>query len=196
MKIRDSGMPGQPTWEGFFNAPDILVQLGLDQAASGVVDFGCGYGTFTVAAAAITRGAVHALDIEPDMVAATAARALALGLGNVVAVQRDFIAHGSGLPDDSVDYAMLFNVLHADQPLRLLREAHRVLRPGGRAAIIHWIHDARTPRGPDLRIRPRPRQCREWLGRAGFQLLIPELDLPPYHYGLLGRKPNPDGRGA
>jgi hypothetical protein len=38
----------------------------------------------------------------------------------------------------------------------LLREAFRILRPHGVLGVIHWVHDARTPRGPDLRIRPRP----------------------------------------
>lgn len=195
MKIRDSGMPDQPVWEGFFNARDILRQLGFDEAPRDVVDFGCGYGTFSVAAAALSSGTVHALDIEPDMVAATATRAAALGLSKVVTRQRDFVAEGTGLADQSVDYAMLFNVLHASDPMRLLHEAHRILRPGGRVAVIHWIHDAATPRGPSLRIRPRPRQCQAWLRQTGFELAIPDVALPPYHYGLLGRKSERVERG-
>ena len=67
------------------------------------------------------------------MVAATAARAASLGLANVRAIQRDFDAEGTGLPDASVGYAMLFNVLHAEEPMPMLREASRVLAPRGRA---------------------------------------------------------------
>ena len=188
MKVRDSGMPDAPTWERFFDAPRVLQQLGFDERRMDVVDFGCGYGTFSIAAAQMTTGIVRAIDLDPAMVAATAARAASLGLTNVHAVERDFDADGTGLPDGSAGYAMLFNVLHAEAPLRMLREARRILVPGGRLAVIHWVHDSATPRGPELGIRPRPEQCREWLAQAGFTILIPFVLLPPYHFGLAGTR--------
>jgi len=185
MKVRDSGMPEVATWDGFFDPVSILRKLAFDRQAD-VVDFGCGYGTFSVAAARMTTGLVHAIDLDAAMVAATSARASALGLGNVKAVQRDFDAGGTGLPDASVGYAMLFNVLHAEDPMPMMREACRVLKPGGKFAVIHWVHDAATPRGPDLAIRPRPGQCRDWLERAGCDILLPEVALPPWHFGVVG----------
>jgi len=188
MKVRDSGMPDEKMWEGFFDAPHILNQLEFANAEGDVVEFGCGYGLFTIAAATLTSGIVHAIDIEPGMVSATTARAESLGHTKIRTEQRDFVADGTGLPDESVSYAMLFNILHADDPVSLLREAHRVLRGGGRVGIIHWICDATTPRGPDLSIRPRPEQCQAWLQKAGFNISIPFVALPPYHYGLTGRK--------
>lgn len=36
--------------------------------------------------------------------------------------------------------------------------------------------------------RPSPGQRSAWVEKAGFQLLIPFVALPPYHYGLVGRK--------
>jgi len=176
-------------WEGFFDAPHILRQPGFGEIDGDVVEFGCGYGTFTVAAAGMTRGTVLALDIEPEMVEATALKARELGLQNVRVVLRDFVAEGTGLPDGSVAFAMLFNILHAENPMRLLREVFRVLQPGGRVGVIHWIYDASTPRGPDLSIRPRPEQCQRWLRDAGFEPDGPVIALPPYHFGLVGRKP-------
>jgi ubiquinone/menaquinone biosynthesis C-methylase UbiE len=175
-------------WAQFFDARGILAALDLGTTAD-VVDFGCGYGTFTVAAARLTSGTVYALDIDSEMVAATAAKAATFGLDNVRTIARDFVAEGTGLPNASADYAMLFNILHAEQPVELLREAWRVLRPGGNVAMIHWIHDATTPRGPSLSIRPRPEQCRAWAQDAGFEIVTPTIALPPHHYGLLGRKP-------
>ena len=59
-------------------------------------------------------------------------------LKNVEAMLRDFIAEGSGLNDESVDYAMLFNILHLEDPISLLKEASRILRKDGRVGIIHW----------------------------------------------------------
>ena len=189
MKIRDSGMPDEHSWERFFDAGHVLRRLGLNGGYEDVVDFGCGYGTFSIAAARMTTGTIYALDIDPNMVAETSSRAQQLGLTNVRATERDFVADGADLPPGSVDYAMLFNILHAEDVTGLLEEALRVLRPGGTLGIIHWIHDARTPRGPPLSIRPRPEQCMQWASDAGFQLSCTPIELPPYHYGLVARKP-------
>ncbi|MCB1126164.1 MAG: class I SAM-dependent methyltransferase [Verrucomicrobiae bacterium] len=190
MKVRDSGMPDENVWAAFFDADRILTRLGLDDPSADVVEFGCGYGTFTVAAASRTCGKVFALDLEPAMIEATGRKAWAAGLGNVRCQRRDFVRDGTGLPHHSTDYAMLFNILHADQPVELLREACRVLRPGGKVAVIHWNYDASTPRGPDLSIRPRPEQCQGWVREAGFDLALAFISLPPYHYGLVGVKPD------
>ena len=189
MKVRDSGMPEEETWATFFDASRILDKLGCDDSHADVVEFGCGYGTFSVAAAARTTGTVFALDIEPGMIEVTRRKAEVAGLRNVRTLLRDFVAAGTGLQDDAAGYAMLFNILHAENPVGLLREAFRVLCPGGKVAVIHWNYDARTPRGPDLSIRPRPEQCRQWMLDAGFELIVPHVKLPPYHYGLVGRKP-------
>jgi SAM-dependent methyltransferase len=108
MKTRESGMPDESVWSGFFRPKEVLQKLGLRAHSSDVVDFGCGYGTFAIPAARIVRGTVHALDIEPEMVAAT--KANAAELPNLRAYHRDFVAEGSGLPDRSVGYAMLFRL--------------------------------------------------------------------------------------
>ena len=188
MKVRDSGMPDESMWQGFFDPPTILSKLGFGNAEGDVVDFGCGYGAFAVAAAAAAKGTVHAFDLDPGMIAATTRKAESLHLPNVRPVLRDFVEDGADLPDASVGYAMLFNILHAERPVRLIREAFRVLAPGGKVAIIHWIHDEPTPRGPALNIRPRPEQCQQWLVEAGFAVLVPLVRLPPYHYGVVGRR--------
>ena len=183
-------MPDEAMWEGFFDAPATLVTLGLTEKYNSVVEFGCGYGTFTLAVARIAGGIVYALDIEPDMIKITQAKAVHAKLDNVRAIQRDFVKDGTGFPEQSMDFAMLFNILHAEEPLLLLHEAHRVLRSGGILAITHWNYDPATPRGPSMDIRPRPEQCREWAESAGFFSLHPGIiNLPPYHYGLALQKP-------
>jgi len=87
-----------------------------------------------------------------------------------------------------VDYVMLFNILHAENPVNLLREAWRILAPGGHTGIIHWNYDPETPRGPPMAIRPRPENCLLWIKEAGFVIEKKHINLPPYHYGILARK--------
>jgi ubiquinone/menaquinone biosynthesis C-methylase UbiE len=189
MKTRESGMPDESMWAGFFSPEQTLAKLGLTSSCGDVVDFGCGYGTFTIPAARMVRGTVHAFDIEADMVETTQRKAEEARLTNVRAERRDFVADGTGLPEASIDYVMLFNILHCEQPDVLLREAWRILSPGGRLGIMHWNYDPTTPRGPSMDIRPRPEQCRQWAEQAGFQLHLPDkIDLPPYHYGWMMRR--------
>jgi len=190
MKTRESGMPDEEMWESFFRPDEILLGLGLESSARRVVDFGCGYGTFCLAAARMIEGSVVGIDIEPEMIERCRQRALDAGLQNTSFVHRDFITEGSGEADASADFVMLFNILHAERPSALLDEARRILVPGGRLAVIHWNHDAATPRGPAMNIRPRPEDCRHWMEAGGFVVDTATFDLPPWHYGLRGNAPS------
>jgi SAM-dependent methyltransferase len=188
MKVRESEMPDEIVWERFFDPSSVLARLGLTPETLSVVDLGCGYGTFTIPAARLIRGTVHGFDIEPEMIRATGSNAESVGLTNVQLHLRDFAEEGTGLPDASVGYVMLFNILHAEEPDRLLREAHRILAPDGKAAVMHWVSDRPTPRGPALDIRPNPADCRKWMTGEGFWIEGDVVDLPPYHFGIVGRK--------
>ncbi len=190
MKGRESGMPGGPYWETFFNPACILERLGCAGPCGDVVEFGCGYGTFTVPAARLVADRVFALDIEPHMAAETARKAGEAGLANVVAAARDIVAAGTGRPDASAGYVMLFNILHIEDPIGLLREARRVLAPGGAAGVIHWRTDIPTPRGPSPAIRPSAEQCRAWGEEAGLEFVRYEsLCCCSWHWGLVMRRP-------
>ena len=189
MNIREGGMPNQEMWESFFSPSVILQEMGLNSDCHKVVDFGCGYGTFSIPTAQITKGVVYAVDVDDGFIAECERKAKEAGLNTVICEQRDFILNGISLADNMVDYAMLFNVLHAENPVRILQEAYRVLSPLGKVGVIHWNYDPTTPRGPSMSIRPRPEQCQEWIKLAGFELVKPHINLPPYHYGLVGQKP-------
>lgn len=189
VKARESGMPEEACWASFFDVEGALdVLLGSGDLHGDVVEFGCGYGTFTLPAARRTQGRVTALDIEAEMVALVRRKAAESGLENLRVVQRDFVADGSGLEAGSQAHALVFNLLHLEDPLALLAEAHRVLRPGGSVSVMHWRSDVATPRGPSLDIRPSPQQCAAWMTEAGFHH-VGRVDLErscPYHFGLVG----------
>ncbi|OGW79643.1 MAG: methyltransferase type 11 [Omnitrophica bacterium RIFCSPLOWO2_12_FULL_44_17] len=184
MKVRESGMPDRGMWEKFFDPCKIIIQMGLDSQVRDVVEVGCGYGTFTISVAKVISGQIHAYDIDEEMIHITQAEAEKAKLNNVNAVLRDIIADGTGLPDESVDYVMLFNILHLETPELLLKEANRILRSGGKLGIIHWNYDPSTPRGPSMEIRPKPKACIRWAEQVGFHS-PKRYDLKPYHYGIV-----------
>jgi len=182
-------MPAVDLWESFFDAAAVVDALSGGRVDGDVVEFGCGYGTFTIPAATRTTGTVYAFDIDPRMVEATADRVAHEGVTNVALEQRDIVTDGCGRDTGSVSFAMLFNILHIEDPVRLLRDAHRALRPQGRVGVIHWNYDAKTPRGPSLDIRPRPEQCHAWGIEAGLTLVW-HGGLPgsPWHWGMVLKK--------
>lgn len=188
-------MPPRELWEEFFDPDGVLEALGCDALQGDAVEFGCGYGTFTTAAARRVSGTVYASDIDPLMVRATIDRAAQTGLRNVVVEARDFVSEGCGRPDGSTSFVMLFNILHIEDPISLLREAQRILHNRGVVGVVHWRQDVETPRGPSLEIRPRPAQCRAWAEKAGLRWLSsPELPKSPWHWGMtLGRSAQRDG---
>ena len=184
MKIRDSGMPERDMWEKFFSPETILRTLDMDANIINAVEFGCGYGTFTIPAARLIAEKLFAFYIEPEMVAITKEEAAKQGVRNIEVILRDFMLDGTGLKSESVDYAMLFNILHLENPVALLLEANRILRKDGKIGIIHWNYDSSTPRGPSMDIRPKPEDCIKWAESAGFGGVI-QCDLKPYHYGIV-----------
>ncbi len=178
MRIRDSGMPDEAYWESLFDAPLILSRLGLDGSVGDAAELGCGYGTFTIPVAQAIGGMLFTFDVDPTMVDRTRERTAGL---RVVCERRDIMEYGFGV---RVDAVLLFNILHCEEPVRLLRYAAEALNPGGRVLAIHWRHDVPTPRGPSAEIRPSPAKIVAWAAEAGLTPQGAVVDLPPWHYGL------------
>jgi len=188
MKVRESGMPDPEVWETFFDPEKILTTLGLTKEIKHVIEFGCGYGTFTIPAAKIVNGKITCIEVDQDMVDITKHRAEISQLDNVEIIFADFEQSKNLLNANSADYVMLFNILHGENPQRLLEDTYRLLRPGAGGSLIHWNYDPDTPRGPPMDIRPRPSQLQRLAADIGFKL-SEKLDLPPYHYGFRFVKP-------
>ncbi len=178
-------MPEEAYWETLFDVPLILDRLGIDARLRDVVEFGCGYGTFTIPVAKRISGMLTTFDIDPAMVERTRQRAAAAGAYNILYVMRDVFAEGFGGEAESKDACLLFNILHCEDPVKLLAEAARVVRPGGAVLAIHWRFDPATPRGPSMEIRPRPERIVGWAEQTGLlEAEGPLIDLPPWHYGF------------
>jgi SAM-dependent methyltransferase len=181
MKLRDSGMPDEAYWETLFDVPLVLERLGIDESLGDVVELGCGYGTFSIPVARAILGTLHTFDIDHAMVGRTLERAAELPPGKIDCQFRDVITDGFGVT--GVDAALVFNLLHCDDPVALLTHAANAARVGGLVLAIHWRY-GETPRGPSLDIRPRPEQLAAWAQDTG-RLIVEgaAIDLPPWHYG-------------
>lgn len=185
MRLRESGMPEEEYWESLFNVESILDRLGIDGKTRDVAELGCGYGTFTLPVARRISGVIETFDIEQTMVDRTVQRAQEAGLSNMRAEVRDVLAEGFPGEPSTKDACLLFNILHGEEPERLLAHAARVVHPDGHVLVIHWRYDPATPRGPSMEIRPRPEQIIERAQRTEMlRFVTPVLDLPPWHYGL------------
>lgn len=186
MKGRESGMPDAEYWETFFEPSQILEKLIPANLDGTIVEFGSGYGTFTLPVARAHSVPVIGLDIEADLVTEIQAIALDEGLKNVRLTLRDFVADGTGETDSSAAHVMLYNILHIENPNGLLAESYRILKPGGTLSIIHWRSDIVTPRGPSLDIRPTAQQCIQWAMSIGFgePEIVDISAAAPYHFGI------------
>jgi SAM-dependent methyltransferase len=176
MKIRDSGMPEETYWESLLDVRLILERFHVERFAD-VAELGCGYGTFSVPLSQAITGTLYTFDIDPEMVERTRIRGRGLPM---VAEVRDVETQGFGV---RVDAALLFNILHCERPVALLRQAAAALGDGGEVLVIHWRHDVPTPRGPEAAIRPSPDRIATWGREAGLEA-GPPIELPPWHYGL------------
>jgi len=96
-----------------------------------LVDVGCGPGTITVGLARVVApGEVLGIDVSPAMIERARALAKEQGIAHI----RFEVGQAEELPvaDETFDAALEHNLLeHVADPLRVLREIHRVLKPSG-----------------------------------------------------------------
>lgn len=119
-KLRDFLLPRE----------NILREAGIEPGFF-VLDYGCGPGSYTfVAARAVGEsGKVYALDLHPLAIRRVKHIIAKKRLVNVATIYSDC---GTGLPDQSIDVVLLYDVFHElSQPEQVLTELHRVLKPGG-----------------------------------------------------------------
>ncbi|NDY43156.1 methyltransferase domain-containing protein [Dissulfurirhabdus thermomarina] len=153
-----------------------------------LLDLGCGVGNYALAAARRhPEAAVVAVDLWADGVAELSRRAEAAGLRNVTA----HVADAGRLPlvDAGVDAVLMATVLHdlaADGRGRAaLAEAARVLRPGGRLAVVEF-RTVEGPPGPPLALRLGPDEVASRAAVHGFRRRA-VTDAGPWTYLALFR---------
>ena len=178
-------MPSEDIWSDFFNVELILSELYINSKINDLVEIGCGYGTFTIPSSKKIKGNLYAFDIEMEMLDIVKQKLKNEHIEIVILEQRDILIQTTGFSDNSIDYVMLFNILHHDSPIDFFIEAYRILKPKGKVGILHWRSDIATPRGPDLSIRPKPDQVLQWIDKSKFKIEKEPVVIETYHYGLV-----------
>jgi ubiquinone/menaquinone biosynthesis C-methylase UbiE len=151
-----------------------------------LVDIGAGTGLFaSLFRKKIKKGKVYACDISQEMLGWMNDNLPAVSEGTVIPVK---MAESSvPLPDSVADLVYMINLHHElDEPLRILEESWRLLRRGGKLAVIDWKKQE-TPEGPPIEIRVTEETIESQMRKSGFTN-VGKYAVLPYHHFLVGEK--------
>jgi len=143
--------PGWEKWGAFYERSmepvvDWFWRVTAPPPDARVLDIACGTGVpcLGLATRLAPEGVVFATDLAPEMVAATGRRAHALGIRNL----EMRVADANHLPfgDASFDaVTCAFGLMFVPDPPAAIAEMRRVLKPGGRLAVMVWDEASKSP---------------------------------------------------
>lgn len=167
-----------------YQRPDQIMDALQIGEGSKVADLGAGGGWFTVRLARRVgpNGRVYAEDIQPQMIDAIKRRISREGLANVETVLGTPV--DPKLPPASLDAALMVDAYHeAEEPVTLLRNLRRALKPTGTIGIVNYKKDGGGP-GPPMEERVDPGKVIADAQAAGLELRKHETFLR-YQYMLI-----------
>ena len=168
--------------------PDEIIAALHLRPGDTISDIGEGTGYFSVplAQAAGPSGKVYAVDAQEEMLVWLRQKLAESGLSNVEAMQAE--ADCTGLPDASCGMVFLANVWHEfANRSAILRESSRILKAGGRIAILDWRPDVEPQAGPPLEHRLSASGAGGELRSAGFQH-VANVNVGRYSWLVQGEK--------
>lgn len=172
------------------HAPDKAVEAALlkligKRPFQNMLDLGTGTGRLLEVLSPLYRRGIG-IDMSREMLAVARANLDRAGITNAQVRQGDIFA--PPVERDAFDLVTIHQVLHyLDDPARAIREAARLLRPGGRLVVVdfapHELEFLRTEHAHQ-RLGFSDRQIEEWFSDAGLEM----ADQEAFH-------PNASGNG-
>ena len=125
-------------------AIEVLERIGIMKGQA-VLDFGCGYGAYTIPVAKIVgaQGRVYALDKDREALDTLMLKAGSAGLKNIERMETSGKLEIK-LTDEFVDAVLLFDVFHSfyfpkvEDREKLLGEIRRIMKPSAFLSISVW----------------------------------------------------------
>jgi len=122
--------------------PNLKIEKTKIKKGNIVLDYGCGPGSYTIAAAEAVgkTGKIYAADIHPLAIEEVKKRAEKRGLSNIETILTEC---NTKLEDNTVDVVLLLDIFHhLSDPVNILRELYRVLKGNGWLSVDdHHIKD-------------------------------------------------------
>lgn len=167
-----------------------VAALGIEPGMH-VADFGAGSGAyvFALAEAMQGEGKVFAIDVQQDLLRRIHNEAHRRHFKNVHIIWGDLERAGAAkLADGTIDLVLISNLLfQVEDKQAVVREAMRILAPGGKVALIDWSESfgGMGPRKQDVVSREEGVAL---LAREGFTEAAP-FSAGAHHWGLIAHKP-------
>jgi ArsR family transcriptional regulator len=176
-----------PEWDRVrsLHAPEAVVEAAVLEALGAkpirnLVDLGTGTGRM-LQLLAPRAGRTVGLDASHAMLSVARANLEKAGLRGIELRQGDIYA--PPFPRDTFDLVIIHQVLHyLDDPARAIREAARLVSPGGRILVVdfaphklEFLREAQAHR----RLGFAPAQVESWLDEAGLDCMLTRDIAPP-----------------
>lgn len=175
---------------GGFIDPQLIINSFKIKEGMRIADFGCGSGYFTIILARMTgpEGRVYALDILENALDHVKAKARANNVENIEFIRTNLeVLGGSSLQNESQDIVLLANILfQSNKHEDIIREAMRVLKPGGRIIVIDWKKGS-GGFGPPDKLRLDENFLKS-LTEKNYLTLEETLNTGQFHFGLVFTK--------
>ncbi|MBL4644807.1 MAG: methyltransferase domain-containing protein [Candidatus Pacebacteria bacterium] len=170
----------------FSNPKQNAYRLGFKEGMK-VADLGSGSGAYTSVLSDVvgTTGVVYAVDVQRDLLTRIQNNATREGKENIEIIWGDMEGeNGVGIKDELLDGVLLSNTLfQVDDKIAVLKEAWRLLRPGGTLAVIEW-KDSFGGLGPAQNMVVTQAEATLLCTDNGFALRS-DFKAGEHHYGLV-----------
>jgi len=169
-------------------SPDRALSVIGVQPGMTVADIGAGSGYMTLRVAPLVgpTGKVYATDIQPALLRLLQQKLGEADVSNVEVVLGSETE--TGLPDNSIDIALLVDVYHEFQhPKEMLRSIRQSMKPGGQLVLIEYRkEDPAIPIAPTHRLSVV--EARAEIEAEGFTFDHLNSDLPRQHVMVFRKK--------